>query len=59
MKDTLYPEDFEKETEHIERLIRWFSKFGVKKRLEIGYKHTLAAIKLSKLKKDDKPFKVS
>ncbi|MEW6482472.1 MAG: hypothetical protein AB1397_05665 [bacterium] len=53
MKDTLYPQDFEKEDKHLERLIRWLSKFPVKKRLEIGYLHTLAAIKLDKLKKND------
>jgi len=53
----LYPPTQEDEEKEMERLITWLSKFSVKKRLQIGYTHTLAAIKFSKLKvkKDDRP----
>jgi hypothetical protein len=56
-KDTMPLPTQEDEEKEIERLIIWLSKFGVKKRLQIGYKHTLAGIKFSKLKKvkDDRP----
>jgi len=56
-KDTMPPPTQEDEEKEMERLITWFSKFGVKKRLQIGYKHTLAGIKFSKLKKaqNDRP----
>lgn len=51
----LYPPRQEDEEKEMERLIRWLSKFPLKKRLQIGYTHTLAAIKFSQLKrqKDD------
>lgn len=46
----LYPPTQEDEEKEMERLIRWLSKFPLKKRLQIGYTHTLATLKLSKLK---------
>ncbi len=49
-ESVLYPPTQEDEEKHIEGLIRWLSKFPVKKRLQIGYRHTLAAIKFSKMK---------
>lgn len=49
-ESVIYPEDHVDEDKHIEGLIRWLSKFPVKKRLQIGYMHTLAAIKFSKMK---------
>lgn len=56
-KDTIALPTQEDEEKEMERLIRWLSKFGVKKRLQIGYKHTLSGIKFSKLNrvKDDRP----
>ncbi|MEW6607974.1 MAG: hypothetical protein AB1422_07745 [bacterium] len=56
-KDTIPLPTQEDEEKEMENLITWLSKFGVKKRLQIGYRHTLAAIKFSKLKKveNDRP----
>ncbi len=50
-EDTMPPPTQEDEEKEMERQIAWLSKFGIKKRLQIGYKHSLAGIKFSKLKK--------
>jgi t-SNARE complex subunit (syntaxin) len=42
------PGPAEEEREMVER-INWFSKFSLRERLEIGYQHTLAALKLSRM----------
>jgi hypothetical protein len=57
IKDAMYPEDFETEDEHFERLCRWLCKFPLKKRMKIGYSHTIATIKLSKARivRNDRP----
>lgn len=48
--DTLGPPTSEDEEREMERNLAWFGKFSVEKRLRIGYRHALAALRLMKLR---------